>query len=205
MGLFDSIECNYPLPLPLEVVDILPDIYEVEFQTKDLENLMDLYVLNEDGYLSYRKREYKWKDDNSSFLKGYMEVVSEEIVPENFHGVLNFYCYETLRDGEIYIESGDPESPVHGTDISIDYLAKFTNGKLTNIEILDYEILDATDRLTEIKKIHKEHDRRRNLWYNKYFFYTKFWKFVKTKIILLPLKFLKNFFDKLYWLGVRYL
>lgn len=204
MGMFDSIKCNYPLPLPLEVVDILPDIYEAEFQTKDLENLMELYILNEDGSLSYRKREYKWKDDDSCFFKGYMEVVREEIVPENFHGVLNFNCYETIRDSQIYIENGNPEDAVHGTDVSIDYLAKFTNGKLTNIEILDYEILDATDRLTKIRKLHKEHDKRRNLWYNKYFFYTKFWKLVKTKIILPPFKLLKDFFDKLYWLVVKY-
>lgn len=49
--MFDSIRCSYPLPLPLEVVDDLPDIYEVEFQTKDLDNLLNEYYLNENGEL----------------------------------------------------------------------------------------------------------------------------------------------------------
>ena len=49
MGMFDSIQCSYPLPLPLEVVDIFPDVYDQEFQTKDLENFLDTYIINEDG------------------------------------------------------------------------------------------------------------------------------------------------------------
>ena len=57
MGMFDSVQCNYPLPLPLDVVDLYPDLYEKEFQTKDLENLLDHYILNEDGELLWIKKE----------------------------------------------------------------------------------------------------------------------------------------------------
>lgn len=195
MGMFDSIECNYPLPLPLEVVDILPDIYNQEFQTKDLENLLDLYYLNEDGNLFWRKRKYEWKDDDSSFLKGYMDVVSEETVRQDFHGILNFYCYETVYSSE------DRNS---GIDVSIDYLAKFTNGKIENIEVLSYEVRDATDRIINLKNTLRKHDERRSRWYNKYIFYTKFWKFVKNKIILAPVNLLRKSIDKLYWFLVRY-
>ena len=56
MGMFDSIQCNYPLPLPLEVIDIMPDLYDQEFQTKDLENLLDHYDLNHDGVLYWHKK-----------------------------------------------------------------------------------------------------------------------------------------------------
>lgn len=194
--MFDSIECNYQLPLPLEVIDILPDIYNKEFQTKDLENLLDLYYLNEDGILYWRKRKYEWKDDDNAFLKGYMDVVEEEVVPTDFHGVLNFYCYETVEED---IENNKAK------DVSIDYLAKFTNGKLENIEILSYEIIDATVRIIDLKNTMKEHEKRRNRWYNKYLFYTKGWRFIKNKIILAPINFLRNLLDKIYWLGVRYL
>ncbi len=193
--MFDSIECNYPLPLPLEVVDILPDIYDQEFQTKDLENLLDLYYLNEDGRLFWRKRKYQWKDDDSSFLKGYMDVAEEEIVPQDFHGILNFYCYETVYSSE------DRNS---GIDVTIDYLAKFTNGKIENIEVLSYEITDATDRLIRLKETFNGMDKQRKLWYNKYIFYTKFWRFVKNKIILAPVNLLRKSIDKLYWFLVRY-
>jgi hypothetical protein len=196
MGMFDSIECNYPLPLPLDVVDIMPDPYNQEFQTKDLENLLDLYYLNEDGILYWRKRKYQWKDDDDSFLKGYMDVVDEEVVPTDFHGVLNFYYYETVEED---IENNKAK------DVTIDYLAKFTNGKLENIEILSYEIIDATVRIIDLKNTMKKHEERRNRWYNKYIFYTKGWKFIKNKIILAPIDLLRKFLDKVYWLGVRYL
>jgi hypothetical protein len=196
MGMFDSIQCNYPLPLPLEVVDIFPDVYDQEFQTKDLENLLDLYYLNEDGILYWRKRKYEWKDDDSAFLKGYMEVSEEEIVPTDFHGILNFYCYETIHENE---------SSDKAKDISIDYVAKFTNGKIENIEILTYEIIDATVRIIELKNTMQKHEKQRGRWYNKYIFNTKFWKFIKWKIIIKPIELIKKVSDKVYWLAVRYL
>jgi len=195
MGMFDSIECNHPLPLPLEIIDVMPDIYDNEFQTKDLENLLDLYYFNEDGVLYWRKRKYEWRDDDDAFLKGYMDVVEEEVVPHDFHGILNFYCYETVYSSE------DKNS---GIDINIDYLAKFTNGKIENIEVLSYEVRDATDRIVNLKNTLRKHDERRNRWYNKYIFYTKFWRFVKNKIVLAPVNLLRKSIDKLYWLLVRY-
>ncbi len=196
MGMFDSIQCNYPLPLPLGVIDVFSDPYDQEFQTKDLENLLDLYYLEEDGTLYWRKRRYEWVDDDNAFLKGYMDVVEEEIVPTNFHGVLNFYCYETIHEDD---------SSDKAKDVSIDYLAKFTNGKLENIEILSYEITDATVRIITLQDTMQKHEESRKRWYNKYIFYTKFWKFVKWKIIIKPIELIKKASDKLYWLAVRYL
>lgn len=196
MGMFDSIRCDYPLPLPLEVVDILPDIYNQEFQTKDLENLLDTYIINEDGELLWIKKEYRWKDDEDAFLKGYMETVKEEIVPSNFHGTLNFYFYETIYENEFDIIA---------KDVTVDYFAKFTNGKIENIEILSYEIIDATVRVKDLKNTLQKHEERRKRWYNKYIFYTKYWRFIKNKIILSPINISRKFLDKVYWLGVRYL
>ncbi len=196
MGMFDSIKVDYPLPLPLEVINILPDIYDQEFQTKDFDNLLDNYLLNEDGQLIHSKKEYKWKDDDDSFLKGYMDVIKEEMVPFDFHGIVNFYCYETVHE--------NPTSD-KAKDIIIDYMAKFTNGKLENIEILSYEIIDATVRIIDIKNLMKEHEECRKRWYNKYIFHTKYWRFIKNKIILDTIDFLKKILDKLYWLVVKYM
>jgi hypothetical protein len=196
MGMFDSIQCDYPLPLPLEVIDILPDLYDQEFQTKDLENLLDNYILSENGELLHVKKQYEWKDDDSAFLKGYMDVVEEEIVPTDFHGVLNFYCYETVEED---IENNKAK------DVTIDYLAKFTNGKLENIEILSYEIIDATVRIIDLKNTIKKHEERRKRWCNKYILHTKGWKFIKNKIILNPIDLLRRLLDKIYWIVVRYL
>jgi len=203
MGMFDSIECNYPLPLPLEVVDIMPDIYDQEFQTKDLENLLDLYYLNEDGILYWRKRKYQWKDDDEAFLKGYMEVIEEEIVPSNFHGILNFYCYETVYENGQTVTFVDKKTKAK--DICIDYLAKFTDGKLDFIEVLSYKITDATCRVIELAQNLKHANKRANRWYNKYFFHTKFWKFIKWKIIIKPIELIKKICDKIYFFAIRYL
>ena len=125
-----------------------------------------------------------------------MEVTKEEIVPSNFHGILNFYCYETVEED---VENNKAK------DISIDYLAKFTNGKIENIEILSYEIIDATVRIVELKNSMKKHSEFRKRWYNKYIFYTKYWRFIKNKVILAPISFLTKLLDKLYWLVIKYL
>jgi len=196
MGMFDSIKVDYPLPLPLEVIDILPDVYDQEFQTKDFENLLEGYILNEDGELLRIQKEYEWKDDDSAFLKGYMDVVNEEIVSSSYHGIVNFYCYETVHE--------DPASD-KAKDVLIDYCAKFTNGKLENIEVLSYKIIDATVRILDIKNMMKKQEERRKRWYNKYIFYTKYWRFLKNRIILDSIDFLRKILDKLYWLVVKYL
>lgn len=202
MGMFDSIQCNYPLPLPLEIIDILSDPYDQEFQTKDLENLLDTYILNENGELLWVKKEYKWVDDEDAFLKGYMEKIKEEIIPSNFHGILNFYCYETVYESGQTVSFNKEEK---AKDISIDYLAKFTDGKLDFIEVLSYEITDATGRLFDLKQKLEEANTKADRWYNKYIFRTKFWKFIKWKIIIKPIELIKKGSEKVYWLSIRYL
>ena len=47
MGMYDDIVCKYPLPLPEDTKGYVPD----RFQTKDLENLLNLYEIREDGTL----------------------------------------------------------------------------------------------------------------------------------------------------------
>lgn len=172
MGMFDSIEISYPLPLPLEVIDKLPDLYKEEFQTKDLECAMELYFLGEDGALNLLKQEREWVDDDSSFLKGYLKVIKEEIVPINYHGIINLYAYERIEN--------ENET---GFDISVDYLAKFSNGKLESIELEDFEIRDASESIKETKIFFKKLDKERKKWYNKYFFYSKPYQFIKNLIV----------------------
>lgn len=178
MGMFDSIRCDYPLPLPLEVVDKLPDIYEKEFQTKDFENLLDYYIITEEGEILFHKKKYEWRDDDSSFLKGYMEVIEEEIIPYPFHGLLNFYSYET-----VYSDI----SKLSGYDISVDYIAKFNNGRLDSIEVLEYKVEDATKRLVELDQFFKRQQSIRNFWYNKYIFNTAPWNWFKKKVLIYPI------------------
>lgn len=162
MGMFDTIKCEYKLPVPanLDWIDFNL-IQDKEFQTKDMDCVLNEYTITQDGRLMLKKAEYKWVDDDNSFLKGYLDEVSSVLEDTNFHGQLNFYCFE-------YIEKDNKE-----LSICIDYLAKFTDGKLVNISVLDSGIQDTTSRKENIDKLFEEDKRIKNLWYNKYFLRTK--------------------------------
>ena len=193
--MFDSIQCNHPLPLPLDIIDLLPDIYEQELQTKDLDCSMDLYILDENGALKKEDRVYKWVDDDSSFLKGYLETVDRKIRDTNFHGIVNFYVYERVYNDD---------DNTKGKDVSIDFLSKFTDGKLDFVEVLEYSIEDASERILRLKDLHEEHERIRNLWINKYFKNTKPVRYIRNKVVKGLYK-LHNFTGKLHTLAIRYI
>ena len=195
MGMFDSIQCNHPLPLPLEIIDLIPDIYEQEIQTKDLDCSMTIYILEEDGKLLREDRKYEWKDDDSYFLKGYFETVETKIEDSRFHGIVNFYLYERLYTDE---------TRNSGLDVSIDFLGKFNNGVLESIDVLEYNIEDASESIKQIKEVHEKWEIKRNKWYNKYFFYTKPIAFIRKKIVRFFYN-LHTFTGKLHTLAIRYI
>jgi len=193
MGLFDRVIINYPLPLPLEVVDYIPDIYQKEFQTKDLSNFLEDYILEEDGRLIEVSVKREWVDDDDSFLKGYFKVIDQKNIPTNYHGVLEFYAYERIHTGD-----------GKGTDISIDYLAKFNDGTLTDIDLLEYEVRDSSEDIKRTNEFFKQLENKRSKWYNKYFFGTKLVVFFRRKIVRI-FGSLHNFTGKLHSFIIRHL
>lgn len=195
MGMFDNINVKYPLPLPLEVIDSIPDIYDLEFQTKSMDNAMEEYILEENGKLLKEEKTYEWKDDDSSFLKGYYDVIDSEIVETNFHGVVNFYFYERLYNDN---------TKKTGIDVNVEYSAKFSEGNLDSINVIEYNITDATEQIKSLNEFFLKAEQRKKLWYNKYLF--------NTRIVLFLRKIVKRFVyqlhratDKLYTLSIRYL
>jgi len=185
MGMFDYIECNYPLPLSKELIELDGfDIYEVELQTKSLDNLMELYVITEEGELFRKNNQYEWVDDDNAFLKGYMRVVSSELIKENFHGIIDFGCFHSI------IDVGEKTTEI---SISVDYEAKFIDGKLVSIELIRQSIEDTTDHFERMQALFKEQKRKAKLWYNKYFFYTKLYRKFKRCCIYKPLDKLHRF------------
>jgi hypothetical protein len=195
MGMFDTITCNYPLPLPLEVIDIIPDIYDQEIQTKCLDCFMEQYILEEDGVLYKDFKKYEWKDDDSHFLKGYLDVIESNIAECNYHGMVNFYIYERILD---------KENKDKGVDVTIDYIAKFTGGRLDFIELKDYSITDASEHILNTKKFFKDLETFNNKWFNKYLFKTKPILYIRRKIYR-ALYSLHNFTGKLHSLAIKYL
>lgn len=132
MGMYDELECKYPLPFP--------EVQGETFQTKDFDCAADAYLIDTDGRLylmndGYRvvpeeQRPYygkpEWENPKSLFrLMGSMEKVpcKKDV---NFHGDLHFYT--SLRYSEV-------------KSASVDFVARFTDGVVTSIrhEVEEHE------------------------------------------------------------------
>jgi len=104
MGLFDEIIFNYPLSPEDEAYVKKGTI----FQTKDLENSLDVYILTEDGRLT-----------------------NEDGKDLNYHGDLNIYT-SNIVGGSPNPDGGYDRYTENGEDAkSFDYVIRFTEGKLS--------------------------------------------------------------------------
>lgn len=139
MGMYDNIRCHFPLP-------DLPDSVGIQFQTKSLDCLLDDYTINSYGRLILHYKEYEptpkdelpYKDDPSPIMQmvGSIRTVkgSEKDVDVNHHGMLNFYG--TINTGELLalnIETGEDNIHPGPEPEWFEYLAKFTDGKLVEV------------------------------------------------------------------------
>jgi hypothetical protein len=144
MGMFDTIFVKKKLPLTKELKALNIEWAKEPFQTKDLESLMETYEITKSGKLRYLWQERVWKDDDSAFLKGYMDVVKEEWREIDFHGTINFYT--SYCDNDSYnwdFINDDPEQMtwddieiIQGYDWWIEFEAYFTHGFLDNIKLI---------------------------------------------------------------------
>jgi len=146
MGMYDIIKCKYPLPIDL-------DLFEEEFQTKDLDNLLDNYTINEKGELILHAVEYKFVpeeerlyygkpewDKNFLFqLCGAYKAVSTEDKFIDFTGTINFYS--NLSNENLYFinfnERTVNDKPVDSYSW-IEFSAKFENGVVQEIKLVEY-------------------------------------------------------------------
>jgi hypothetical protein len=116
MGLFDTITCKYPLPLP--------QFQGADFQTKDLECQMDCYEIREDGTLWMQKYEIEDRSDPNAEgiarLCGMLSRVNLRWEPTKYTGSVDFY--EWLNPGWV------------------EFCAIFIDGKLTHIQTTEYRI-----------------------------------------------------------------
>lgn len=172
MGMFDSIKCSYPLPEVKGLQGWNLNIQEIEYQTKDMDNVLGHYYIKENGELWWKDQKFKWVDDDNAFLKGYLEVESSEDKPANYHGILNFYCYEDLgeKDGKFYIYTSE-------------YNAKFSDNVLVNLEVVEAKVEDVTESKLKTQAFWKKHDEKRKKWYNKYFLHTKIIQKIRRMIL----------------------
>jgi hypothetical protein len=125
MGLFDWINCDYPLPNNYEV-KLAP--YSPEgMQTKDLSNGMDVYRITADGRLLFEKYG-EWREDKTGqYIDHTGDIEFEDGAVGRFHA--------TFKDGQLQriITHDDwlKEQDWHGVGLSVDALHDFVKATMS--------------------------------------------------------------------------
>jgi hypothetical protein len=160
MGMFSYIKCKKELPLNDELKNIDVVWEDAQFQTKDLDNCLDNYVITENGDLieDIIEYEYTYYTEEEKKLKSHRpwDIVKDQKISKqytkqvNFHGTIKFYEMFDLSEEE---------------DIWADFEAYFTYGKLDKIELVKTEKHEC--RKIKMDEFWKEHERKKNSFYYK--------------------------------------
>lgn len=132
MGMFDylKIENEIKIPASKEFKSLNIDLNSLEFQTKDLDNCLDEYVIKNN------KKLYLKSIDRSK------AVVRNKLI--KYHGIINF--------GTVY--STDT------INYFLDYQAKFTDGLLINIKLKKCELMTRQSREKQNKLLENKISNR---------------------------------------------
>lgn len=130
----DSVKCEKRLPLNKELRSLKIKWNKVEFQTKDLDNCLNNYVITKDGdlieevveyeYTYYTEEEKKSKDFKPWNIIKDQKILKQYTKKVDYHGKITFYDILKFSDTE---------------DIWVDFEAYFSYGKLDKISLLKAE------------------------------------------------------------------
>jgi hypothetical protein len=175
MGMFSYIKCKKELPLTDELKNLSVKWDELQYQTKDLDNCLETYIISEDGelleevmeyeYTYYTEEEKKRKDHKPWNIVKDQKVVKQETKKVDFHGKITFY--ETL-------DLNDQES------IWVDFDAYFVYGKLDKIELAKVEKYE--NRKVKMDEYWKTYESKQNSFSYKLRKYSGwFWSWKKVE------------------------
>jgi hypothetical protein len=155
MGMFSYIKCKKELPLTDELKNLSVKWNETQFQTKDLDNCLETYIISEDGelleevieyeYTYYTEEEKRQKDYKPWNIVKDQKIVKQETNKVDFHGKITFY--ETL-------DLNDEES------IWVDFEAYFVYGKLDKLELAKVEKYE--NRKIKMNEYWKTYESKQN-------------------------------------------
>jgi hypothetical protein len=155
MGMFSYIKCKKELPLTDELKNLSVKWNETQFQTKDLDNCLETYIISEYGelleevieyeYTYYTEEEKKQKNHKPWNLVKDQKIVKQETKMVDFHGKITFY--ETL-------DLNDQES------IWVDFEAYFVYGKLDKLELAKVEKYE--NRKVKMDEYWKTYESKQN-------------------------------------------
>jgi len=127
MGMYDSIDCHYPLPMPED-----PKGYtgSYGFQTKDFDCGLDIYVIDKDGrlFIEQRETELVEGDPNS---KNFLDRLTHQRTVKTWLEALDNTCTIEFHD---YITSNNTDY-----DYWIQYKATFIRGQLSDVKLTNFE------------------------------------------------------------------
>lgn len=160
MSMFDTIKCDYPLPLPdftEEDIEELGDIdwAEQEFQTKSMENGMNTYSIEEDGRIYAERVEFVESPDSPTGFSS----KSLGIERMDYTGELDFY---NILMGKNY-------------DYWIEFKALFWKGDLKEIDLFEFKKEDNDLRVKAQEDFQKEmqnfQSKKKRWWFSLYSIY----------------------------------
>ena len=132
--MFSYIKCKKELPLTEELKGLSVKWDELQYQTKDLDNCLESYIISEDGelleevieyeYTYYTEKEKKQKDHKPWNIIKDQKIIKQETEKVDFHGKITFYETFDLNDLE---------------SIWVDFHAYFVYGKLDKLELAKVE------------------------------------------------------------------
>lgn len=164
MGMFDTIECSDEMPYNDEMALLGLSARTWDFQTKDLSNCMAVYVLQGGILLEKKYKESKWIEPDTkekgrwgSF--GHMEYSGLYLVDTKHHGKIRMYDYR--------------QNVLDKWDCWVEYEVTFTDGKVTNTELVEFRKEDNSVRLAQWKEFTDRIATEKNKWSNRFFFHTK--------------------------------
>ena len=167
MGMFDIIQCSDAMPFNDDMAALGLNVRDWSFQTKDLDNCMSEYVLQDDILYERKYKETKWIEPDADCKFGHMEYTGEYIEDTKYHGVVNMYDYR---------------QDVFGWDCWIEYAVTFTDGKVTNTVLTKFTRENSELREQKEETLNIRLEAAAAKWYNKYIFYTPRYRFIRKHL-----------------------
>ena len=194
--MFDNIVIKHDLPLP-EEIKTLEDWKSYPFQTKDLDNCMIDYFV-EDGllyekivereYIEYTEEEKKQNRKKKGWHPIFKDVIEKSSRNEKIdhHGTITFYTYDQYDDL---------------MDYWVEFRAYFSYGKLDKIEFVEFK-KDPRRNMewVEKMKLANKHPWKVFKKYARYFGWGSFWRFVSRIVSKIS-----SIFNRIHWFIVRHI
>jgi len=158
--MYDTIICKYPLPMPDD-----PKGYtgSDDFQTKDFDQSLATYTIDENGQLFILRIEGEWEPgnkDSDSFIGKLGYFKTTKTWQERLNTTITVVFYD-------YIHSQNTDY-----DYFIEYEAVFVDGKITSVKLIEFTATDNAERKKkdiEFEEQHKKHREFIKTWKYKYF------------------------------------